>query len=329
MRRRQFIGVIGGAMAWPFAALTQQVGRVPTIAVLGSGAADSDSSKTQMDLLDAGMHDVSLELGRDYVFETRWANSDSRRFPTLAAELLALNPAAVVVSTNLAVTTVQNLSHNIPIVDTSLNAPLATGLIMSLSHPGGNVTGVSTMADDLVLKQVEIMRQLLPQARKLLVMMNPTNSSNPLMFDLVQRQFASQELSIDAVRVSAPAHLDAAFAELGRQHPDALYVLTDSSLLGLSDTIVARALAQRVPAFGSFNTSFAQSGGLFNYARDPKEAFDDVARLLKRILAGASAADLPVEQPTKYTLIINLKTARLLGITVPPSLLALADEVIE
>jgi putative ABC transport system substrate-binding protein len=327
MRRRDFITVLGGAAAWPLAALAQRP--LPVIAVLGSGAADAASSKLTMQLFEASLRELGLVRGRDYVFETRWADSDASRFRPLAAELLALHPRAIVAQTNLAITTIQSLSRTVPIVGASLNAPLATGLVVSLAHPGGNVTGVSTMADDLVLKQVEIMRQLLPQARKLLVMMNPTNSSNPLMFDLVQRQFASQELSIDAVRVSAPAHLDAAFAELGRQHPDALYVLTDSSLLGLSDTIVARALAQRVPAFGSFNTSFAQSGGLFNYARDPKEAADEVARLLKKILAGASPADLPVEQPTKYTLIINLKTARLLGITVPPSLLALADEVIE
>jgi putative ABC transport system substrate-binding protein len=329
MRRRQFIGVIGGAMAWPFAALTQQVGRVPTIAVLGSGAADSDSSKTQMDLLDAGMHDVSLELGRDYVFETRWANSDSRRFPTLAAELLALNPAAVVVSTNLAVTTVQNLSHNIPIVDTSLNAPLATGLIMSLSHPGGNVTGVSTMADELIFKSIELIHEVLPHLHSVTIMFNPTNPSNPVMLDMVTHQFANKELVMDSVAVRSPADIDAAFAELSRQKPDALIVLTDNSLQGIADVIIARARAQRVPVFGSFTLAFARAGALVNYGRDQKEAFQGAARILKKILAGTLPADIPVEQPTKFNLVINLQTAKALGIVIPGTVLARADEVIE
>src|SRR5262249_32888650 len=161
------------------------------------------------------------------------------------------------------------------------------------------------------------------------VRVNPTTPSNPLMLDMVRRQFADKELSITAIGVRAPAELDSAFAEVSRLHCDALFVLTDSSLQALTDTIAARALAQRVPAFGSFAFAFAQAGALFTYVRDVKEAFRGVARLLKKVLNGASPTDLPVEQPTKYTLSINLKTAKALGIEVPPALLARADEVIE
>jgi putative ABC transport system substrate-binding protein len=328
MKRREFITLLGGAAAgWPLAARGQQ--HIPVIAILGSGAKDAASSRLQMQLLGASMGELGLVQGRDYVFEARWADSDSSRFPALAADLLALHPSAVVAYTNLAITTVQNLSRTVPIVGAALNAPLAAGLVASLAHPGGTITGVSTMADDLVLKQIEIIRDVLPQARNLTVMLNLTNPSNPLMLDMVTRQFASKELSIGSVGVRSPADLDAAFAELSRQRPDALYVLTDSSLLALADTIVARALAQRVPTFGSFTYTFAQAGALFNYSRDPKEASQDVARLLQKILNGAAPGDLPVEQPTKYILTINLKTAKLLGITVPPSLLTRADEVIE
>jgi putative ABC transport system substrate-binding protein len=327
MKRRVFITLLGGGAAWPLVARAQKP--VPVIAVLGSGAADSASSTTQMQLLGAGMRELGLVEGKDYVFEARWAGSDSSRIPALAAELLALHPAAVVVSTNLAVTTVQNLSRIVPIVGTSLNAPLAVGLVASLSHPGGNITGVSTMADELVFKVIEIMRELLPQVRNLTVMFNPTNSSNPVMLDMLTREFANKELSIGSVGVRSPADLDAAFAEVSRQHPGALIVLTDNSLQGLADTIIARALAQRVPTFGSFTLTFAQAGALINYARDPKEAFQGTARLLKKILGGAAPADLPVEQPTKFTLAINLKTAKTLGIDIPPMLLSRADEVIE
>jgi putative tryptophan/tyrosine transport system substrate-binding protein len=139
----------------------------------------------------------------------------------------------------------------------------------------------------------------------------------------------NKEFSIGSIGVRSPADLDAAFTELSRQRPGALIVLTDSSLLALANTIVARALAQRVPTFGSFTYNFAQAGALFNYARDQKEASQGVARLSQKILNGTAPGDLPVEQPTKYDLIINLKTARLLGITVPSSLLVRADEVIE
>jgi putative ABC transport system substrate-binding protein len=330
MRRRELITLLGGAAAyslWPPAAQAQKP--VPVIAVLGSGAADAASSTAQMQLLDAGMRELGLVPGRDYVFETRWADSDSSRFPALAAELLAFHPSAVVAYTNLAITTVQNLSRTVPIVGAALNAPLASGLVASLAHPGGNLTGVSTMADDLVLKQVDIIREMMPQLRNLAVMINPTNPSNPLMLDMLTRQFANQQFSIKRIGVRSPADLDAAFAELSRQRPGALFMLTDSSLLALADTIVARALAQGVPTFGSFTLTFARAGALFNYSRDPKEAHQGVARLLKKILSGAAPGDLPVEQPTKYILSINLKTANLLGITVPPSLLAIADEVIE
>jgi putative tryptophan/tyrosine transport system substrate-binding protein len=327
MRRREFVTLLGGAAAaWPLAVRAQQP---PVIAVLGSGAADADSSTTQMQLLDAGMREVGLIAGRDYVFETRWAGSDSGQFLALAAELLALKPRAIVVSTNLAVTTVQSLSRTVPIVGTSMNAPLAVGLVASLSHPAGNITGVSTMADDLQPKLIEIMREIIPSLRNVTVMFNPTNSSNPLMLDMLTRQFAGKGPAIGSVGVHSPADLDVAFAEISRQNPGALLVMTDNSLQGLSQPIVARALAQRVPTFGSFTSSLAEAGALVSYGREAKEAFYGAARLLKKILAGASAADLPVEQPTKYTLAVNLKTAKTLSITVPPTLLARADEVIE
>ena len=330
MRRRQFLAALGGsAMSCALVRASRAQQPVPVIGILGSGAADADSSKVQMQLLSAGMRDAGLAEGKDYVFETRWAGSDSSRFPALAAELLALHPAAAVASTNLAVTTFQNLSRTVPIVGTSLNAPLGVGLVASLSHPGGNITGVSTMAEELVFKLIEIMRELLPKTRNVTIMFNPTNSSNPVMLDSVLHEFANSELAIGQVAVRSPADLDPAFAELSRQHPGVLIVLTDNSLQGLAELIVPRALALRVPVFGTFTGSFSQAGALINYGRDQKEALQGTARLLKKILGGTAPADLPVEQPTKFVLAINLKTAKVLGIDIPPTLLARADEVIE
>jgi putative tryptophan/tyrosine transport system substrate-binding protein len=168
-----------------------------------------------------------------------------------------------------------------------------------------------------------------PDVRRLTAMTNPTNPSNQPMLEVLTRQAAKAGLSIATVGVASPVDLDAAFAELSRQRPGALFVLTDNSLLALADTIIARALAQRLPTFGSFSLPFLQAGALFTYSRDPKEAFQGVARLLKKILNGAAPADLPVEQPTRFNLMINLRTARALGLELPPTLLARADEVLE
>jgi putative tryptophan/tyrosine transport system substrate-binding protein len=330
MRRREFLLMLGGAVAasaMPLAARAQK--QIPVIAILGSGAADASSSKTQMSMLDASMRELGLIQGQDYVFETRWAGSDASRFSVLAAELLAFRPSVVVVSTNLAAIAVQNLSRTVPIVGTGLNAPVATGLVASLNRPGGNITGVATMAEDVLLKLFEMMREALPGVRRVMVMTNPTNPSNLLMLDLLRGHAAKDGLSIDAVSVGAPDDLDAAFAEMARQPAGALFVLTDNSLLGMADRIVARAFALRVPTVGSFTTAFAQTGALFGYSRDPREAFQGVARLLKKLLDGAAPSELPFEQPTKFNLLVNLKTAKALGIEIPPTLLATADEVIE
>lgn len=160
-------------------------------------------------------------------------------------------------------------------------------------------------------------------------MKNPTNPSNPLMLDQLMAHAAKNGLVIDAVSVGAPADLDSAFAEISRRPPGALLVLTDNSLFALADRIVTRALAQRVPTFGNFSYPFARAGALVAYSRDPREAFQGVARLLKKLLAGAAPGELPFEQPTKFNLFVNLKTAKALGIEIPPTLLATADEVIE
>jgi putative tryptophan/tyrosine transport system substrate-binding protein len=328
MRRREFITLVGGAVAsWPSAVLGQRAR--PIIAILGSGAAEASSSRLQMSLLDAGMSELGLTQGQDYVFEARWAGSDASRFSELAAELLASNPSAVVVSTNLAAIAVQKQSRAIPIVGTGLNAPVVTGLVASLGRPGGNITGVSTMAEDVLFKLYEIMREALPDVRTVMLMMNPTNPSNQLMADLLKSQAARDKISVLAASVSAPADLDAAFTQMSREHPGALFMLTDNSLLALADTVVARALQLRIPTFGGFGGTFAQTGALIAYSRDAKEAFRGVARLLKKILSGTAPGQLPFEQPTKFNLVVNIKTAKALGLEIPPPLLATADEVIE
>src|SRR6266851_140359 len=205
--------------------------------------------------------------------------------------------------------------------DASASKTQMSMLVASLARPGGNITGVATMAEDVQLKLFEIMREVLPGLRNVLVMTNPTNSSNQAMLDLLKGHAEKHGLAIDVVSVSAPADLDAAFAEMSRQPPGAVFVLTDNSLLALADTVIARALSLRIPTFGSFGPVFAQAGALLAYSRDPKEAMQGVARLLKKILDGTAPGELPFEQPTKFNLSINLKTAKALGIEITPTLL--------
>ena len=327
MKRRQFILALAAAAAWPLAARAQKT--KPVIAIPGSGAADASSSRQLMSMLDASMREIGLSQGQDYVFETRWASSDASRFSPLAAELLAGHPSAVVVSTILAAIDVQKLSRTVPIVGTGLNAQVATGLAASLAHPGGNITGVATMAEDIQLKLFQMMRETLPGIRRIMVVTNPTNPSLQPMLDLLKNHAARDVLAIDAVGVSAPADLDAAFAEMSRQPPGAIFVQSDSSLSALANLIITRALGLRIPTIGTFGTVFAQAGALFTYSYNASEAIQGVARLLKKILDGANPSELPFEQPTKFNLYINLKTAKTLGLEIPPALLVTADEVIE
>jgi putative tryptophan/tyrosine transport system substrate-binding protein len=328
MRRRAFIAALGVLAAGaPFAAWAQK--GAPVIAILGSGAAEAASSKMQMSLLDAGMRDAGLIEGRDYVFDIRWAGSDASNFSALAAELLAGQPRAVVVSTDTAAFAVQKLSRTVPIVGTGLNTPVAVGLVASLARPGGNITGVSTMAEDVQLKVLEMLHETLPGARRVLVIANQSNPSHPAMLEILMAHAAKTGIAVDAVNVTAPADLETVFAELSQKPAKAVFVLTDNSLFGLAEPIIARAMAARVPCFGNFSAPFAEAGGLFAYSRDPKEAYQGVARLLKRLLDGASPGDLPFEQPTKFNLFVNLKTAKALGIDVPERFLVIADRVIE
>ena len=328
MRRRAFITLVGSAVSAASLAARAQEPK-PVIAVLGSGAVDASNSKGLMSMLDASMHEVGLSQGRDYVLETRWADSDARHFSPLAAELLAGHPRAVVVTTILAAKEVQKLSRTVPIVGTGLNAPVATGLAASLAHPGGNVTGFATMAEDIQLKLFEMSRETLPGMHRVMVMTNPTNASLGPMLDLLKDRAARDGIAVDVVSVSTPDDLNAAFAEMTRQPADALFVQSDSSLSGLADRIIPQALALKIPTIGTYGAVFAQAGALLAYSYDPQEAIRGVARLLKKILDGAAPGELPFEQPTKLSLFINLKTAKALGIEIPPTLLASADEVIE
>jgi putative ABC transport system substrate-binding protein len=216
----------------------------------------------------------------------------------------------------------------IPIVMTGLNDPVGAGLAVSLASPGGNITGMATMNDEVMVKLLGLLRSVLPNAKRTIAMMNPTNPSNPVIMATVNREAARLGFAIETVEVPTPAALDQAFEELRRYRPDLLLIVPDNALISLSEQIVPRALAEHVPTAAT-SQQVARTGALVTYGFLVQEAVERTGTYLKRILGGASPADLPIEQPTIFHLVVNLNTARALGIEIPAAVLAEADEVVE
>lgn len=276
-----------------------------------------------------GLEALGLLEGRDFAVVTCDAAGDPGRLPGLAADLLASRPAVVLLGGHVAAKAIRNLSRTTPIVVNGMNDPVADGLVSNLFRPGGNITGVSNMTEQAQATLVDILREMLPAARRIAVVVNPQNNSLQPMLNSFRRRAMPFGMTVDPVGISHPNELDGALGVLGRARPDALLVMQDAALQFLATDIVVRALARRVPCFGTLLLGFVEAGALFTYAKDTDEAARSAAFLLAKILRGARAGDLSVEQPTLFHLRINLGTVRALGITVPRSVLARAAEVVE
>src|SRR5215217_470302 len=211
---------------------------------------------------------------------------------------------------------------------TGLNDPVGANLVSSLSRPGGNITGMATLNDAAIFKLLELLPSVFPNARRIAVLLNPTNPSKPILLGPISAQISQLGLSIVPVEVATPAALESAFQEIRNEAADVLLVAPDNALISISSDIVSRALAQGLPVISTSGES-AQAGGLISYGYLRRESIERAALYIKKILAGTLPSDLPVEQPSAFHMVVNVKTARLLGLTIPPSLLARADEVIE
>lgn len=323
MKRRAFISVLGGVAVWPLVAQAQH--KPARLALLMAGAAQS--SGIFVDAVKQGLSDHGLVEGRDYVLDMRWAEGVYERFPALVREMLKQNPSVIMVHTIAAARAAQGASNTIPIVMMSINNPVGVGLIASLARPGGNTTGIATLSDEVVLKVLEMLRVVLPKATVIAALFNPANPSSLLMLDDVRRQAGVSGLTVLPLEFRTPGELDATFTPLLQRKADALLVISDATFLDLRERIAALSLRHRLPAFSS-TTELTDAGGLLGYGPSRLDMFRRSAYYVKRILDGVKPADLPVEQPTKIKLIINLKTAKALGITIPPELMLRADEVI-
>jgi len=314
----------GAAIAWPLAARAQQNAAI--IGFLVSGA--PETSTPLVEAFKQGLRENRLVEGKDYVLELRWAEGHYDRFPAFARELLEHGARVLIVSTIAAARAAQQATSAIPIVMTSINDPVGYGLVASLARPGGNTTGLATLSQDVTPKLVEFLQAVLPKATRVAVLFNPSNPSNPVFLDNVRAQTKPLGIAVKDFALSGPDELNSIFVAIGAQGPDALLIMPDAGTLDLGARIAALALQHRIPVL-SIDADLTRSGGLISYGLSRRNNYRRSAYFVKRILDGVKPADLPVEQPTRILLSVNLKTAQALGLAVPPSLLAIADEVIE
>jgi putative ABC transport system substrate-binding protein len=325
VRRRDFIAAFGGAAAWPLAAHAQKPVR---IGLLASGAATSASSAAQIAAVKQGLRDNGLIEGRDYVLEMRFAAGNYERFPEFARELAHANVSVILVNTIASVRAAQGINPPVPVVMLAINDPVGAGLIASLARPGGYTTGMATLNEDLTPKLLEFQRAIVPKATVVAALFNPSNPTNPPFVERLRAQADALAMKVVPFELKSPDTLDAAFSALAARHPDVIQIVADSGTLDLSDRIAAMALTLRLPSFAT-STVFAEFGGLLAYGASRQQLFIRSASYVKRILDGANPGELPVEQPTRIELWINLKTANALGLDVPFQLQQLADKVIE
>ncbi len=326
--RRTFIGGVASALlAAPLAAHAQQAGKVSRIGYLGTSTATLE--RHLIEAFRRELRDLGYIEGQNIVIVYRWAEGQDDRLPGLAADLVNQKPDIIVTSGTPGTLAAKQATTTIPIVMTSSSDPVQVGLVASLARPGGNVTGLSIVAPELEGKRLQIIQQLIPRLTRLGVLWNPGNPATKQVFEetkvIAERLRVTLEPVVEVRRVD---EFESALARIARARPQALDVLVDRFLLAHRTRIVDFVAEQRLPAMYPYR-EYVDAGGLLSYAPSNIALFRGAATYVDKLLKGAKPADLPVEQPTKFDLVINLKTAKALGLTIPQSLLLRADEVIQ
>src|SRR5262245_12206186 len=324
IRRREFMALLGGAMAWPLAAGAQQSGKLPTIGFLGGATASAWSSWSAAFV--QRLRELGWSEGRTVLIEYRWAEGRHERAAEIAAEFVRLKVDVILTSGGVLLAAKQATS-TIPIVFAVANDPVGAGFVSSLARPGGNITGLSLQTTDLAAKRLELLREVVPGIHRLGVLANIGNAAAVPEIDEVQA--AARILGIDVAmfEMRRAEDITSAFATF-RSGTEAIYVCTDPLVLAQRARINTLAVAARLPTiYGP--REHVEAGGPMSYGANFPDLFRRAADSVDKILRGAKPGDLPVEQPTKFDLVVNLTTAKALGLEIPPTLLARADEVIE
>jgi ABC-type uncharacterized transport system substrate-binding protein len=329
MRRREFITLLGAgvAVAWPLAARAQRAGKRYTIGLFNAGTMPAQTAPAWIGFFDA-LRELGWVEGKNVTFEHRYADNRLERLPELAAELVRLNVDVIFGIGTLAPLAAKQATSTIPIVMGAAGDPVGSGLVASLARPGGNVTGMSLMAPDLGGKRLELLKELLPRLALVAVLWNAANPYSANVFKETQAAGRVLGVQIQSLGVRNPEDLDGAFEAARQQHPDALISVEDPFTATYRKRITDFAIASRLPSLYGLRED-VDAGGLISYGANLAHLWRRAAGYVDKILKGAKPADLPVEQPTTFELVINMKTARALGLEIPPTIVARADDVIE
>jgi ABC-type uncharacterized transport system substrate-binding protein len=326
MRRREFIALLGGAATWPLAANAQQQSRIPRVGFLGNSTAALEENLVQP--FRDGLRELGYLEGHNILIEYRWAEGNYEQFPNLIAELIALKVDVLVTAGTPAALAVEKAKTSIPLVMVAVGDPVGTGLVASFARPGGNNTGLTSLTPELEGKRLELLREVLPKASHIAVLWNPANAYMITTEKEVQAAAAVLGIKVLSLAVQTVQEIDAAFATIRTDQPDALNVLADRVFLHERARIMDFAARHQLPGVHAYR-ELVLAGGLMSYGPSYAHMHRQAASYVDKILKGAKPADLPVQAPTKFELVINLKTAKALNIELPPTLLARADEVIE
>ena len=324
-RRRFLLTSLVGAAAGPFVAGAQQAGKVYRIGFLGATSASGYAS--QVEAFREGLRGLGYVEGKNIVIDFRWAEGKYARLPQLAVELVRLKPDVLVTHAPAATRAAKRATSTIPIVMGVTGDAVATGLVDSLARPGGNVTGSSFFVRELSAKRLELLKEALPQLNRVGVLLNPDNPGNGATLEVMEHTARSLKLQLQTAEAQGPADVEGAVSSLVKRQAGALSVYEDAMLVAQAEQIADLAKKHRLPSVGFFE--YARAGGLLAFGVSYSDLWHRAAHFVDKILKGAKPADLPVEQATKFEVAVNLKTAKALGLTIPPSLLARADQVIE
>jgi putative ABC transport system substrate-binding protein len=327
MRRREFIAGLGGAVASAMVARAQQR-TIPVVGVLGSSTADGLLLAVITAFMQ-GLKEAGFIEGQNLAVEQRWANNQYDQLPEMAADLVRARVSLIVtIGNNLAARAAKAATSTIPIVFYMGADPVALGLVASLNHPGGNITGFTTAIVETLQKRVQLFHDLVPNARRFGYLVNPDNVSGAATVDLVRGAVRTWGGTVEVACARAARDFGAAFAEFAERHVEAITIAADALYSSELERLIRVAAQYAVPVMYGFEDS-VRNGGLMSYSTNIGDGSRQAGLYAGRILKGEKPADLPVVRPTKFTFAINLKTAKTLGLTIPPNLLALADEVIE